>query len=75
MRDPGVYLTARSGKKTPLKSRLDEFTELTGEKLTNYDEIADNLIDKTDISVALNGSSEEKNRVSQELENWYLENS
>jgi len=75
MRDPGVYLTARSGKKTPLKSRLDEFTELTGEKLTNYDDIANNLIDKADISIALNGSDEEKSRIIQDLENWYHEHS
>ena len=75
MRDPGVYFYARSGKKTQLKSRLDEFTELTGEKLTNFDEIADSLIDKADISIALNGSDEEKSRIIQDLENWYHKNS
>lgn len=75
MRDPGVYLTVLSGEKEPLKNRLDELAELTGNKPANYDEVKNHLIDKADISVALNGSDEEKTRVVQELENWYLKNS
>ena len=75
MRDPGVYLTARSGKKIPAKSRLDEMGKLIGKKPTNYDEIANQLIDKADISMALGGSDEEKSKLIQDIENWYRENS
>jgi hypothetical protein len=75
MRDPGVYLTAFSGEKEPLKNRLDELAKLTGNKSANYDEVENHLIDKVDISIALNGSDEEKTRIVQELENWYRKNS
>ena len=75
MRDPGVYLTARSGKKIPAKSRIDEMEKLIGKKPTNYDEIANQLIDKADISMALSGSNEEKSKLIQDIENWYHENS
>ena len=68
-----VYLTASSGKS--MKYPLDEFTRLTGNKLTNYDEVANRLIDKADISTPLNGSTEEQKRLIQTLEDWYLANS
>ena len=74
MRDPGVYFYARSGKKIPAKTRIDEMEKLIGKKPVNYEDVENRLIDKNDISVALNGSDEEKNKLIQDLENWYLEN-
>ena len=75
MRDPGAYLTALSGKKEPLKNRLNELAELTGNKPANFSEVENRLINKADISIALSGTDDEKKRLVQELENWYLKNS
>jgi len=82
MRDPGVYLYARSGKKVPAKTIMDEkmaeLEKLSGKKptITYTDPNLDNkLVDKNDISLALSGSDEEKTKVIQDLENWYRENS
>ena len=74
MRDPGAYLTALSGKKEPLKNRLNELAELTGNKPANFSEVENRLINKADISIALSGTDDEKKRLVQELENWYLKN-
>ena len=75
MRDPGAYFYARSGKKIPAQSRMDEIEKLIGKKSVNYEEVENKLIESNDISVALNGTDEEKNKLIQDLENWYLENS
>jgi predicted DNA-binding protein len=75
MRDPGVYFYARSGKKISTKTRIDEIAKSIGKKPVNYEAVENRLIDKNDISMALNGSAEEKNKLIQDLEDWYLENS
>ena len=75
MRDPGTYFYARSGKEIPAKSRIDEMEKLIGKKPVNYEDVEKKLIETNDISVALNGTDEEKNKLIQDLENWYLENS
>jgi hypothetical protein len=82
MRDPGVYLSARSGKmilaKTIMDERMAELEKLSGKKpkITYTDPNLENkLVDKSDISLALSGSDEEKIKLIQDLENWYLENS
>lgn len=75
MRDPGTYFYARSGKKIPAKTRIDEMAKLTGKKPVNIENVEIGLVDENDISLALNGSDEEKTKLIQDLENWHLENS
>jgi hypothetical protein len=50
-------------------------SQLLGKKPANYEDATNQLIDQNDISMTLQGSEEEKNKVIRDLEKWYIENS
>ena len=74
LRDDATYIRAHSGKKAKYKTVLDQLPEEIRKKAVNLKEAEEFLVDKSDISLTLSGTDEEKASVIQTLDKWLEEN-
>jgi len=75
LREQATYVKATSGKKVKFKTVLDQLPEDIRKKTVNLQEAEEQLVDKSDISLTLVGTDEEKHSFLKNLDEWLAEHS
>jgi hypothetical protein len=74
LREQATHIELFSGRKVKFTTALEQLPENIRKKTSNIEEVKDHLVDKSDISLTLVGTDEEKDSLMKNIDNWLKEN-